>query len=165
MFRKSLIQKARGLHVPGGRDNQIFMQTTLCNCTHTDITAGFKTDHSMITLNLSVHSNPKGNGFWKLNMSLLSDTTFVEKIKATIPETVNEYKDKKTYQSLTIMGDDKHESASRIYEKKEKWKRTGVGNRNCVFREQQHDAIVVDPLNQNASEHIKVLKEEHEKHY
>jgi len=63
------------------------------------------------------------------------------------------------------MGDDKHESASRIYEKKEKWKRTGVGNRNCVFREQQHDAIVVDPLNQNASEHIKVLKEEHEKHY
>ena len=35
----------------------------------------------MITINVSVHSNPKGNGFWMLNMSLLADTTFVEKKK------------------------------------------------------------------------------------
>lgn len=31
--------------------------------------SGFKTDDSVITLNLSVHSNPRGNGFWKLNTS------------------------------------------------------------------------------------------------
>jgi len=79
MFEESLIQKARGL--PRGRDSQLFMQTLLSNCTHTDITPGFKTDHPMIIINLSVHSNPKGNGFWMLNMSLLADTTSIEKIK------------------------------------------------------------------------------------
>ena len=49
-------------------------QTRLYNCSDTDIIPGFKTDHSMITLNLSLHSNPRGNGFWNLNTSLLTDT-------------------------------------------------------------------------------------------
>ena len=45
-------------------------QSILGISTYTDITPGFRTDHSLITLRLSLHSNPRGNGFWKLNTSL-----------------------------------------------------------------------------------------------
>ena len=61
----------------------------------TDITQGFKTDHSLITLSLSLHSNPRGNGFWKLNTYLLADSNFIEIIKIAMQETANEYKDDK----------------------------------------------------------------------
>ena len=46
-----------------------------------DIVPGYKTDHSMITLIISLHSNQRGNGFWKLNTSLLSDEDYVKLIK------------------------------------------------------------------------------------
>ncbi|KAL9959711.1 hypothetical protein ACROYT_G033060 [Oculina patagonica] len=61
-----------------------------------DIVPGFKTDHSMVTLNLSLHSNPRGKGFWKLNTSLLSEIRYIEEIKTTINITVNQYKDDTT---------------------------------------------------------------------
>ena len=61
--------------------------------THADIFPGFKKDHSMITLNLALHSNPRGKGFWKLNTSLLSEMRHVQEIKTTIESTVNQYKD------------------------------------------------------------------------
>ena len=68
-------------------------QSILVISADTDITPGFKTDHSLITLNLSLHSNPRGKGFWKLNTSLLADNNFIETIKIAIQETANEYKD------------------------------------------------------------------------
>ena len=52
-----------------------------------DIVLGYKTDHSMITLIISLHSNQRGNGFWKLNTSLLSDEDYVKLIKSTIHQT------------------------------------------------------------------------------
>jgi len=61
--------------------------------THAAIFPGFKTEHSMITLNLALHSNPSGKGFWKLNTSLLSEMRYVQEIKTTIESTVNQYKD------------------------------------------------------------------------
>ena len=61
--------------------------------THADIFPGFKTDHSMITLNVDLHSNPRGKGFWKLNTSLLSEMRYVQEIKTAIESTVNQYKD------------------------------------------------------------------------
>ena len=45
----------------------------------------------MITLSLSLHSNPRGKGFWKLNTSFLSDARYLEEIRRTIQETVIEY--------------------------------------------------------------------------
>ena len=45
-------------------------QSILGNVTRTDITPGFQTDHSMISLNISSHTNKRGPGFWKLNTSL-----------------------------------------------------------------------------------------------
>ena len=47
----------------------------------------------MITLNLALHSNPRGKGFWKLNTSLLSEMRYVQEIKTAIESTVNQYKE------------------------------------------------------------------------
>ncbi|CAH3177276.1 unnamed protein product, partial [Porites lobata] len=43
-------------------------QCTFCNIINAEI-LGYKTDHSMITLQISLHSNTRGRGFWKLNTS------------------------------------------------------------------------------------------------
>ena len=68
-------------------------ESSLCDVTHADIVPGFKMDHSMITLNVAPHSNPRGKGFWKLNTSLLSKMKYVQEITTTIENTVNQYKD------------------------------------------------------------------------
>ena len=52
-----------------------------------DIVPDYKTDHSMITLIISLHSSQRGNGFWKLNTSLLSDEDYVKLVKNTIHQT------------------------------------------------------------------------------
>ena len=56
-----------------------------------DTVVGYKTDHSMITLSLLLHSNPRGPGFWKLNTSFLTEIDYVNQIKRTIQETRDEY--------------------------------------------------------------------------
>jgi len=80
----------------------LISQTSICNITQADIIPGFKTDHSMITLSLSLHSNPRGIGFWKLNASLLSDTCYLDKIKAAIENTVNEYENDETVNPILL---------------------------------------------------------------
>jgi len=47
----------------------------------------------MITVRLSLHSIPRGPGFWKLNTSFLTELEYVNQIKTTIQETYDEYKD------------------------------------------------------------------------
>lgn len=64
----------------------------MCNVTHTDISAGFKTDHSMVT----IHTNPRGPGFWKLNTSFLSETEYINQIKTTIEGVKDEYQNDKS---------------------------------------------------------------------
>ncbi|CAH3030879.1 unnamed protein product, partial [Porites evermanni] len=56
-------------------------QCTFCNIINAEILAGYKTDHSMITLQISLHSNTRGRGFWKLNTSFLTETEYVNQIK------------------------------------------------------------------------------------
>ena len=67
-------------------------ESSLCDVTHADIFPGL-TDHSMITLNVALHLNPRGKGFWKLNTSLLYEMSYVQEIKTAIESTVNQYKD------------------------------------------------------------------------
>ena len=50
----------------------------------------------MVSLRLSIHSNHRGPGFWKLNTSLLSDIEYVNLIKATIQKTASGYKNDAT---------------------------------------------------------------------
>ena len=68
-------------------------ESSLREVTHADICPGFKTDHSMITLNVALYSNPRGKGFWKLNTSLLFEMRYVKEIKTAIESTVNQYED------------------------------------------------------------------------
>ena len=44
----------------------------------------------MITLSLETTKYKRGRGFWKVNCSLLQDKNYVEMIKNTISETVQE---------------------------------------------------------------------------
>ena len=71
-------------------------QSLMCNVTHTDISAGFKTDHSMVTIQIALHTNPKGPGFWKLNTSFLSETEYINQIRATIEGVKDEYQNDKS---------------------------------------------------------------------
>ena len=68
-------------------------QSFMGNVVSADIVPGFKTDHSLITLNISLHTNPRGRGFWKLNGSLLSNTDYIDMIKQAIEQTKEKYTD------------------------------------------------------------------------
>ena len=46
----------------------------------------------MITLSLSLHSNPRGPGFWNLNTSFLTEIDYINQIKSTISATLEEDK-------------------------------------------------------------------------
>ena len=58
---------------------------------YADITMGFKTDHSLITIRAAPHSNQRGPGYWKLNTSFLSDANYVNQIRTTIKKVTDEY--------------------------------------------------------------------------
>ena len=71
-------------------------QSLMCDVTHTDISAGFKTDHSMVTIQVALHTNPRGPGFWKLNTSFLSETEYINQIRTTIEGVKDEYQNDKS---------------------------------------------------------------------
>ena len=75
----------------------------MCSVTHTDILAGFKTDHSMVTIQDALHTNPRGPGFWKLNTSFLSETEYINQIKTTIESVKDEYQNDKSVNLLWEM--------------------------------------------------------------
>ena len=60
-----------------------------------DIVAGYKTDHSMISLSLGLTENIRGPGLWKLNTSFLTDEEYLKCIKKVILKTCDDYKDDK----------------------------------------------------------------------
>ena len=45
----------------------------------------------MIFLKIALHHNPRGRGFWKLNISFLKEEEYLNLIKTTIYQTKNEY--------------------------------------------------------------------------
>ena len=61
--------------------------------TLSDIYPGYKSDHSMMTFKLSLDSNPRGPGLWKLNTSFLTEINYVNQIKATVQEMRDEYRE------------------------------------------------------------------------
>ena len=60
-----------------------------------DIVAGYKTDHSMISLSLGLTKNIRGTGLWKLNTSFLIDEEYLKCIKKVILKSCDDYKDDK----------------------------------------------------------------------
>ena len=57
-----------------------------------DISAGYKTDHSLVRINLKLVDIKHGKGFWKFNTDLLTDLEYVNKVKQTVKDTVEQYK-------------------------------------------------------------------------
>ena len=60
-------------------------------CIEADVLPGYRTDHSLITIELDNKTNPRGPGFWKLNTSFLLESEYVSLIRETISEVANEY--------------------------------------------------------------------------
>ena len=56
-----------------------------------DIKAGYRTDHSMIVLDLIVVDQIKGRGLYKFNLSLLKDREYVSMVKRNIKNSVLQY--------------------------------------------------------------------------
>ena len=67
-------------------------QSLVCNVIGADITMGFKTDHSMIAINVALHSNERGPGYWKLDTYFLSEIDYVNQIRSVIKKVHTEYK-------------------------------------------------------------------------
>ena len=44
-------------------------QCFMCYVTGANISAGYKTDHSLTDMKIALHSNPRDPGYWKLNTS------------------------------------------------------------------------------------------------
>ena len=57
-----------------------------------DIVAGYKTDHSMISLSLGLTENIRGPGLWKLNTSFLSDEEYLRANVCNFRESVDSRK-------------------------------------------------------------------------
>ena len=58
-----------------------------------DILPGVKSDHSLLTLSVTLEKEQKwGQGLWKLNVSLLTDTSYINFIKSVIQEAINDSK-------------------------------------------------------------------------
>ena len=67
-------------------------QSLMCYIKGADIMTGFKTDHSMIVINVALHSNERGPDYWKLNTSFLSEIDYVNQIRSVIKKVHNDYK-------------------------------------------------------------------------
>ena len=71
-------------------------QGLMCSVTSANISAGYKTDHSLMYIKIALHSNLRGPGYWKLNTSFLTDIDYVTQIRDVIKKTHEEYQDDDT---------------------------------------------------------------------
>ena len=53
---------------------------------------GYRTDHSLVIINLALSQQQRGRGYWKFNNSLLYDMEYVKLVKKCTKETVEDYK-------------------------------------------------------------------------
>ena len=83
--------RQKNLQIRCRLDFLLISQSLINNVNTVDIVPGYKTDHSMVTMEITTNANPRGPGFWKLNTSFLSDIDYISKIKDTIQQTKNEY--------------------------------------------------------------------------
>ena len=75
----------------GRLDMFFFSEHLNSQVTSSSITAGYRSDHSIITLHMSVPQKKRGPGLWKFNDSLLEDDDYDKAIKELIFENVLQY--------------------------------------------------------------------------
>ncbi len=56
-----------------------------------DIIPGYRSDHSINNIILTISNEKRGRGFWKFNTSLLQDQEYIHIVKQTIRDTVERY--------------------------------------------------------------------------
>ena len=67
-----------------------------------DIPPGYKTDHSLCNIVINYQTQHRGPGFWKLNSSLLGEIDYVNDVKSSIAETVDQYKNDETVDKVLL---------------------------------------------------------------
>ena len=61
-------------------------------CSNVKISPGYRSDHNLVRLDLTLSNQIRGRGIWKFNNSLLRDPEYVRLVKKTIMETEMQYK-------------------------------------------------------------------------
>ena len=119
-------------------------QTLLGNITNAEIVPGYKTDHS---LNISLHSNPRGPGLWRLNTSLLTESDYVKQIIAQIEYVKQDYRGENSINPALLWEMDKlkirEKTISYAAEKKRKMTRKKEGTKQMIA---QLEKEIEDPL-------------------
>ena len=64
----------------------------LSNVEKTEIHPGYRSDHSIVEIQLNFNSHERGRGLWKFNSSLLQDEKYIETILKCIKETKDQYR-------------------------------------------------------------------------
>ena len=65
-------------------------QGSVSKVNNTDILPGFRSDHSLVTININTSVYKKKPGFWKLNCHLLKDEKFIDTVRACFKETIKD---------------------------------------------------------------------------
>lgn len=60
--------------------------------TESEIGVAYRSDHSPIHITINFNDNPRGKGTWKFNNSLLYDRDYIDLIKKSINDLINQYK-------------------------------------------------------------------------
>ena len=56
-----------------------------------DIEAGYRTDHSLVCLEIDTKLEKRGRGLWKFNTSLLRNEEYIQIVKSTLQECIELY--------------------------------------------------------------------------
>ncbi len=83
-FRKNPIKKAR-------LDFFLISEELMSYMENTKILPGYKTDHSMVLIEIRLNNFVRGRGFWRFNNSLLKDPCYINKVKEVIQKTKEDY--------------------------------------------------------------------------
>lgn len=74
------------------RLDYILISNSLSNIVENfDIKSGYRSDHSIVILELKFNPFERGRGLWKFNSSLLTDMVFIDKVKETIDRVKSQY--------------------------------------------------------------------------
>jgi exonuclease III/hemoglobin-like flavoprotein len=91
-FEKSFTWRQLTLKKHARLDYFLVSESLSSRVSSSEILPGYRTDHSGILLNLTLHLSDRGNGYWKFNSSLLKDTQYISLIKNKIKEICQEYR-------------------------------------------------------------------------
>lgn len=84
-FKKNPVKKAR-------LDFFLISSNLFTDVENAYILPGYRTDHSLIILEIHIGKFKKGSSYWKFNNSLLKDINYITQIKRLIKDTKNDYK-------------------------------------------------------------------------